>query len=154
MAIAMNVLDSITIPSPCSVPWESMQGGGRTRFCTKCGENLHDVSELTRREAMILLNGGDKLPCLRIYRRADGRVMTADCLTKRERTHRWLRKRSAWAASLFAMFFLAGCGSQHARQTLGTGRNSLSESTMKPTDRRSDDHNHTIPDNSVKSTQR
>jgi hypothetical protein len=34
--------------------------------------------------------------------------MTADCLTKRERAWKWLNRRSAWAAALFALAFM-GC---------------------------------------------
>ena len=110
----LDVLDAITIPTPCTVPWDAMQGDDRTRFCGKCKQNVHDVSELTAAEAVRLLGasavGADKLPCLRIRRRPDGRVLTADCpRTRRERVWSWLRRRSTWAASLFAVLFLGGC---------------------------------------------
>ena len=105
----VDPLDSITIPVNCPVPWEEMHGDRRTRFCDKCSQNVHDVSELTRDEAVQLVTGGEKVPCLRLYRRPDRRVMTADCMTKRERVWKWLHKRSAWAASLFALVFFAGC---------------------------------------------
>ena len=105
----IDALDSITIPIACPVPWDAMRGDNRTRFCDKCSQNVHDVSELTRAEAVQLVTGGDKLPCLRIYRRPDGRVMTADCATKRERVWKWLDRRSTWAAALFAVVFMAGC---------------------------------------------
>jgi hypothetical protein len=49
-----------------------------------------------------LLTGGDQPPCLRIYRRPDGRVLTADCTTKSERFWKWLRRYSAPAAALFS----------------------------------------------------
>ncbi len=104
----IDALDSITIPVACPVPWDAMRGDHRTRFCDKCSQNVHDVSELTRAEAVQLISG-DKLPCLRIYRRPDGRIMTADCATKRERVWKWLDRRSAWAAALFAVVFMAGC---------------------------------------------
>lgn len=104
----VNVLDSITIPSPCPVPWEEMRGDHRTRFCDKCRQNVHDLSELTAAEAVQLVTGGEKVPCLRLFRRADGRVMTADCMTERERAWKWLHRRSARAAALFALVFM-GC---------------------------------------------
>ncbi len=110
MSLSLPVLDSITIASPCSVPWDEMQGDDRTRFCNKCSQNVHDVSELTQAEAVQLLAGDGKPPCLRIYRRPDGRVMTADCATRRERVWKWLHKRSALAAGIFALIFFAGCG--------------------------------------------
>jgi hypothetical protein len=105
----IDVLDAITIPVSCPVPWDDMRGDHRTRFCNKCSQNVHDVSELTRAEAMNLVIGGDTIPCLRIYRRPDGRVMTADCTTRRERVWKWLDRRSAWAAALFALVFMGGC---------------------------------------------
>jgi hypothetical protein len=108
----VDPLDSITIPVACPVPWDTMHGDHRTRFCDQCSQNVHDVSELTRAEAVELVTGGEKLPCLRLYRRPDGRVMTADCMTRRERAWKWLHKRSTWAAALFALVFM-GCTQSH-----------------------------------------
>lgn len=104
----VDALDSIAIPVPCPVPWEEMYGDHRTRFCNKCSQDVHDVSELTRDEAVQLLTGGANLPCLRVYRRPDGRVMTSDCTTKRERVWKWLRRYSAPAAALFSLVVF-GC---------------------------------------------
>jgi hypothetical protein len=103
-----DVLDSITIPVPCPVAWDAMRGDHRTRFCGQCKQNVHDVSELTAAEAVRLVTGGEKPPCLRLFRRPDGRVMTADCLTKRERAWKWQNRRSAWAAGLFGLLAF-GC---------------------------------------------
>src|SRR5438309_776684 len=93
----VDVLDSIAIPVACPVSWDDMHGDHRTRFCDKCSQNVHDVSELTRAEAMQLVTGGEQTPCLRLFRRSDGRVMTADCATKREWAWKWLHRRSPWA---------------------------------------------------------
>ncbi len=108
----LDALDAVTIPVTCPVSWDAMHGDNRTRFCDRCGQNVHDVRELTRAEALELLTDGDKLPCLRIYKRQDGSVMTADCATKRDRAWKWLHNRSKWAAALFAIVFFAGCGSK------------------------------------------
>jgi len=102
-------LDAVAIPITCPVPWDSMHGDHRTRFCDQCRQNVHDVSELTRAEAVELVTGGEEMPCLRLYRRQDGRVMTTDCMTRRERVWKWLHKRAPWAAAAFAMVFLQGC---------------------------------------------
>jgi hypothetical protein len=105
----VDALDSIAIPIACPVPWDAMRGDHRTRFCDKCSQHVHDVSELTRAEAIDLVTSGEKVPCLRIYRRPDGRVMTADCTTKRELVWKWLNHRAPWLAAVFALVFLAGC---------------------------------------------
>lgn len=105
----LDALDAVTIPVPCTVPWDEMSGDCRTRFCDQCRQNVYDVSELSRAEAVELLTATAGVPCLRIYRRPDGRVMTADCATRRERVWKWLDRRSKWAAGLFALAFFAGC---------------------------------------------
>jgi hypothetical protein len=110
MAIALTVLDTVTIATPCTVSWDGMQGDDRIRFCTKCSSNVHDISEMTAAEAIQLLNAKTETPCIRLYRRPDGRVVTSDCpKTLREKTWKWLGRKSSWAASLFAMMFLSGC---------------------------------------------
>jgi hypothetical protein len=105
----VNALDAITIPAHCPVSWDEMAGDDRSRFCARCHQQVHDISELTTDEALALVNGVQKPPCVRIYRRPDGRVMTADCATKYERAWKWLRRRSGRVASLFALLLLSGC---------------------------------------------
>ena len=107
----LDALDSVTIPTPCPMSWDAMRGDSRTRFCDRCRQAVHDVSALTRAEALRLLSAADT-PCLRLYRRPDGRVLTADCATRRERAWKWLDRRSAWAAALFALVFFVGCDSK------------------------------------------
>jgi hypothetical protein len=107
----LDALDSVSIPVPCEVPWDDMHGDARTRHCDQCKQNVHDVSELSRAEALALLGKSDtKPPCLRVFRRPDGRVMTADCATRRERAWKWLNGRAPRLARLFALVFFAGCG--------------------------------------------
>lgn len=108
----LDVLDQVAIPTPCTVPWDEMRGDDRTRFCVQCQQTVHDVSALTRAEALTLLTASDRAPCLRLYTRPDGRVMTADCATRRERAYKWLKRHSKWAAALFALVFFAGCDFQ------------------------------------------
>lgn len=106
----LDALDSVSIPVPCEVPWSDMHGDARTRHCDQCKQNVYDVSELSRAEALALLGEADtKPPCLRVFRRPDGRVMTADCATRRERAWKWLNGRAPRLARLFALVFLAGC---------------------------------------------
>lgn len=41
----------LTIPRPCPVPWEEMQGDDVRRRCARCDCDVHDVSTLSRAEA-------------------------------------------------------------------------------------------------------
>jgi hypothetical protein len=74
-----DALDSVEIAIPCQVPWDSMPGNDQVRHCRQCKQNVYNVSEMTRAEAMRLLGGR---ACLRIYRRPDNTVMTSDCRTR------------------------------------------------------------------------
>ncbi|MEW5737541.1 MAG: hypothetical protein AB1938_01380 [Myxococcota bacterium] len=69
----------IRVVSPCSEKWESMSGDERKRFCAKCQLHVHDIASLTEREVLALFEKETGRVCGRLYRRADGRVMTADC---------------------------------------------------------------------------
>src|ERR1051325_11685319 len=72
-------LDRIRIASPCPISWEQMSGDDRLRFCTECELHVYNISELTRAEAETLIAGAAGRLCARIYRRADGTVITRDC---------------------------------------------------------------------------
>ena len=83
----LPVLEDIRIASPCDVPWESMQGDGRVRFCGQCRLNVYDLSGMTRAEGEALIAKGlaaGKLPCVQLWRRADGTILTQDCPPARE----------------------------------------------------------------------
>jgi hypothetical protein len=106
----IDLLDSITVASPCDVSWREMRGDDRSRFCGKCQKNVFDLSAMTTAEALLLLGDKNNRPCIRLFRRADGRVMTADCpVGLRARTWRRLRRRASWLASLFAILSFQSC---------------------------------------------
>ena len=106
----VNELNGATIAAPCPVSWEKMRGDDRVRFCDQCQQHVYDLSEMTTAEALELIRRNDSRLCVQLYRRADGTVLTSDCpVGFRWRLWKKLRKRMAWAASLFAMLFLPGC---------------------------------------------
>ena len=72
-------LEDLRIASPCPVSWDSMSGGERVRHCRECGLNVYDISRMTRAEAERLVSTTEGRLCGRLYRRADGTVLTADC---------------------------------------------------------------------------
>lgn len=102
-------LDAVTIASPCTVPWDSMAGDERKRFCGQCRLHVHDVSQMTRREADALIESAGGRCCLRLWRRPDGRVITKDCGRVRLAIERkWMVVRAV-AAGLFAAIGLGAC---------------------------------------------
>jgi hypothetical protein len=79
-SIPLDQFTDVRIASPCSVPWESMRGDDKTRHCALCNLNVHNFGAMTSEEidAILRAAGGGSV-CARIYRRADGTVLTADC---------------------------------------------------------------------------
>lgn len=75
---ALPLLDRIAIAAPCSARWSDMKGDDKVRFCGSCEKNVYDLSAMTRDEAEEKLQALES-PCVRFWRRTDGRVMTQDC---------------------------------------------------------------------------
>jgi hypothetical protein len=74
-----NPLDNIKIAAPCAANWNEMFGNERKRFCGECKLNVYNLSEMTREEAENFLINAEGRVCVRVYRRADGSVITANC---------------------------------------------------------------------------
>ena len=75
----LTVLSNLRIASPCPAAWDSMQGDDRVRFCASCSKHVYNVSDLTADEAVALIQNSEGHSCVRLYRRKDGTVLTADC---------------------------------------------------------------------------
>lgn len=88
----LDPVDRIEIPTPCSVPWDSMYGDERIRHCGSCRKNVYNVAALTRAQAMELIASREPV-CVHIYRRPDGTVVTNDCWSRL----RAARRRGMWA---------------------------------------------------------
>jgi hypothetical protein len=79
----LPLLDQVTVKTPCREPWAEMEGNDRVRFCTRCSKNVHDLSAMTQDEAESFLatHLDEENPCIRLYRRPDGRILTSECST-------------------------------------------------------------------------
>lgn len=74
-----NPLDAVKIASPCAADWNEMSGDERRRFCSLCNLNIYNLSDMTQLEAENFLIKSEGRVCLKIYRRADGTVLTQNC---------------------------------------------------------------------------
>jgi hypothetical protein len=72
----ITFLDSIDIKSPCSESWNQMQGNEQIRFCSHCAKDVHNLSEMTRKQARKIVAQADGGICVRYIRRPDGRIQT------------------------------------------------------------------------------
>ncbi len=75
----LSVQNDLHIASPCPASWHAMRGDDRVRFCDSCSKSVYNLSDLTAAEASDLIRESEGRLCVRLYRRADGTVLTADC---------------------------------------------------------------------------
>lgn len=72
-------IDNLRVASPCHVAWDSMTGSNRVRNCNSCKINVFNIAEMTAAEADHLIHTHDGRLCIRLFKRADGTVITNDC---------------------------------------------------------------------------
>lgn len=90
-------LESINIPSPCEADWDSMQGNDLVRFCSHCNLSVHNLSALTRKQALRLVAESEGRLCVRYYRKPSGEILNAIPY----RLHQIKRRASRLAAGAF-----------------------------------------------------
>jgi hypothetical protein len=100
-------LDDIRVASPCRARWNDMTGDERARFCGQCQQNVYNLSAMTRMQIETLIREKEGKFCGRFYRRADGRMLTADCPSRLRRLHARVAKLGG-ALCAFVLSF-AGC---------------------------------------------
>ncbi len=77
--IPVTMLDRVSIAAPCPANWDEMPGTDQVRHCSQCNKNVYNLSAMTRREAEALLQETEGRLCARLYRRADGTILTENC---------------------------------------------------------------------------
>src|SRR6266404_5164859 len=101
-------LPRLTIATPCTARWADMPGNDRVRHCSSCDKNVYNVSALGRRALKQLLAANEtRPPCLRLFRRPDGTVVTRDCFAPARRLAGWFRLRAVVAVG-FLVALLGG----------------------------------------------
>src|SRR5262245_55131442 len=83
-------LDVIDVEAPCTASWDAMEGDDRSRLCRTCRQQVYNLSALTTEAAAELVLRKEGRLCVRFYRRADGTVITQDCLPRRQAARRRL----------------------------------------------------------------
>jgi hypothetical protein len=67
-------LQGLRVTVPCDQAWDAMEGDERTRHCERCDHCVHNLAEMTKRDAERLVSSG-KRPCVRITRDRRGRIV-------------------------------------------------------------------------------
>lgn len=102
-------LDSIRVAAPCPADWEGMVGSERVRYCGQCKLNVYNLSEMSRKEALALIEQMEGRLCVRFYRRADGTILTRNCPVGLSAIKRRLNRINRAVTSAL-LGFLAGLG--------------------------------------------
>ena len=106
--VALPMLDAVQIASPCDVSWASMEGDSDVRYCSSCKKHVYNLSMMSRAEAEAVLGAAKATEvCVRLYRRADGTVITDDCPVGVRRRRFW-RRTSGLAAAGILLAALGG----------------------------------------------
>lgn len=121
--VSLNLLDRVRIASPCTARWEDMRGNDKARFCGQCRLNVYNISAMTRPEAEALVGGADGRLCVRLYKRADGTVITQDCpvglaAVRRRLARLGVRTAAAIGLLLTGGYFLSTAGRANAQARL------------------------------------
>lgn len=79
MSESNRLLDDIRIASPCTASWDQMTGTDTKRFCGDCQLHVYNISGMRANDAARLVESAEGRICVRLYKRADGTVLTRDC---------------------------------------------------------------------------
>jgi hypothetical protein len=118
MSARLPTLEQIRIATPCHARWDEMTGDEKSRHCASCNLRVYNLSAMTRAEADGLVASkreGGRI-CVRLYRRADGTVITQDCPTGVAAARARVRRAVARVAAAFG---LLGGAAIAANQTSG-----------------------------------
>ena len=74
----LTVLNNLRIASPCPATWGRCGAMTVSASVTRV-RSMCTVSDLTADEAVALIQKSDGQSCVRLFRRKDGTVLTADC---------------------------------------------------------------------------
>jgi hypothetical protein len=74
------ILKRLKVVSPCSEPWSAMVGGASVRRCLACDKDVYRLEAMTAREIEVMVRSTGGKACYQLKRRADGTVITAECV--------------------------------------------------------------------------
>ncbi|HVF66698.1 MAG TPA: ankyrin repeat domain-containing protein [Pyrinomonadaceae bacterium] len=87
----------LTVNFPCTAEWDSMSGNEQVRFCTHCEKSVHNLSAMTRKDALRLVRDNAGGVCVRFYSDPRGRAVH----TNDRALYRITRRASKLAAGAF-----------------------------------------------------
>ena len=71
-----NSLENLEIKNPCQMDWEEMMGNEKVRRCERCQQSIYNISELTRRRALKVLNQPNEKICISYLQDENKQIIT------------------------------------------------------------------------------
>ena len=98
-----------------------MNGDDRVRFCHHCHLNVYNISALSRSETESLIASTEGRLCARLFRRADGTVLTKDCPVGLRALRRRVAKKTAAIFAAIVSLASIALGQQDSSKNGKTG---------------------------------
>ncbi|MBX7224164.1 MAG: ankyrin repeat domain-containing protein [Blastocatellia bacterium] len=76
MSRRLTILDRVSVKSPCQEDWNQMKGNDTVRFCSHCSKSVHNLSEMTRSEAIKLVEQSKGRLCIRYVQTPNKSIIT------------------------------------------------------------------------------
>ena len=114
-------INKLRVASPCSAGWETMSGDERARHCESCKLNVYNIAGMTNAEVQHLVSNREGRLCIRLFRRADGTVLTKDCPVGVRAYQKRIAKLAG--ATLSVLFSLVGLSAAQGTSTTKDGQN-------------------------------
>lgn len=86
------------LAATCDSDWNSLIGTSRCRFCSTCSLNVYDCSNMDQAEVDQLVLQKENKQSFILYKRKDGRFLTADCPVGQKRIRSGLTTMASVAA--------------------------------------------------------
>ncbi|MCJ8329031.1 MAG: hypothetical protein HRT89_00315 [Lentisphaeria bacterium] len=110
---------NLSVAKSCPASWNTMSGNDKTRNCSHCRKNVHNISAMTEDEILSFIEKQTETPCIRYYKRPDGTIVTADC-SKQELPRLKVFQYAAAIFTFLSPFFLfIGCNKKVERHIMG-----------------------------------
>lgn len=88
------------IHRPCPVDWNQMSGDQKSRHCGICNKSVHNIANLSKKEAETLLCTPGKSVCIRIQQTPEGNFLTKSG---------WMRRAAIAGAATLSLIPISAC---------------------------------------------
>jgi hypothetical protein len=89
MATRTISLDQVRIAEPCPVPWDTMKGDDRRRYCSHCNLHVHNLSAMTEDAAQRLICNSAGRLCVAYFPDANGAVTPLEYREQKQPRYGW-----------------------------------------------------------------